>query len=321
MAVYTHVSSEDLQRFLSSFDLGPLLTAKGIAEGVSNSNYLVETASGRFILTLFEARMDPAELPFFIGLIDHLAQQGLPVPGPVADRSGQVLHALCGRPACLIHFVDGVSVSLPTVRHCHAVGVALGQIRKATAGFDGTRPNALGLAGWHHLAAACQGQLDAITQGLEVQVTTALAAARQHWPQQLPRTVIHADLFADNVLFLGDAISGLIDFYFACTDIAAYDLAVGLNAWAFDATGSVHDATHAAALVAGYETVQSLSAAEKAALPVLCAGASLRFLLTRSYDWLNRQADALVTPKDPLPFSRRLAFYTAASPEQCMGRA
>lgn len=311
MAVYTHVTSEQVQAFLSGFELGALTSFKGIAEGVENSNYLVVTTSDRFILTLYEKRVDAAELPFFLGLIDHLAHRGLPVPGPVADRTGALLHRLAGRPACLIHFVDGVSVTQPAAVHCHAVGRALAQIRGAAANYKGTRPNSLGPQGWQRLVRACADRLDDIAPGLEAQVSDALSAIGAAWPDTLAHSVIHADLFPDNVLFLGERISGLIDFYFACTDIAVYDLAIGLNAWAFDASGEHILADNAAAMMAGYQEVIPLSPAEQAALPLLCAGAALRFLLTRSYDWLNRSADALVTPKDPLAYQRRLTHYLA----------
>lgn len=310
MAVYTQVSTEALEAFLHPFPVGALVSAKGIAEGVENSNYLVETDSGRFILTLYEKRVKPEDLPFFLGLMRHLAERDLPVPLPIANTAGETLHQLSGRPACLIEFLTGVSVTAPATGHCRAVGAALARMHKAAADFPMTRANDLSLDGWRRLAAACRTQADDIAPGLRGQIDAALADLGARWPADLPIGAIHADLFPDNVLFLDHTVSGLIDFYFACTDMLAYDLAVCLNAWCFSADGHDYHADLAAALIAGYESVRPLTDAERAALPLLCQGAALRFLLTRAYDWLNTPSGALVTRKDPLAYARRLAFYT-----------
>lgn len=309
MAVYTQVSAEAMAALLAGYDAGTLISAKGIAEGVENSNYLVETTAGRFILTLYEKRVDAGDLPFFLALTDHLAVAGCPVPRAIRDRAGTQIQTVAGRPACLIEFLPGVSLSQPTAAQARAAGVALGEMHRALASFARTRPNTLGPAGWHALAARCGDQLDAIAAGLGARVAAELAFLDAHWPNDLPRAVVHADLFPDNVLMLGDRVTGIIDFYFSCTEIRAWDLAVTLTAWCFSADGADFDPAIDAALRAGYAAAHGLSAREEEALPVLARGACLRFLLTRAWDWLNTPADALVTRKDPLAFLRRLDHY------------
>jgi homoserine kinase type II len=309
MAVYTQVSAEALGVFLTQFDHGELVSAKGIAEGVENSNYLVDTTTGRFILTLYEKRVSADDLPLFMAMLDHLAADGNPVPRALPDRSGALIHELCGRPACLIEFLTGVSVSHPTEAQAFAAGAAMGAMHRSLAGFSQERANTLGPDGWRTLLARCGRDLDAIEPGLYDIVNAAADDVVGAWPRDLPRSVIHADLFPDNVLMLGDRVTGLIDFYFACTDVRAYDLAILHSAWAFDAQGENHDAGVGRALVAGYVDRHTLSDAERAALPVLAQGACLRFLATRAWDWLNTPADALVTRKDPLAYWRRFEAY------------
>jgi homoserine kinase type II len=325
MAVYTQVPAEELARFLELYDVGTLLAAKGIAEGVENSNYLVDTTGAdgkgaRFILTLYEKRVDVADLPFFFALLDHLGERGCLVPRFIHDREGQTLQTLCGRPACLIEFLSGVSVTQPTPAQARSTGVALGQLHRAAESFTGARPNALGPEGWHKLADACGKGLDEIESGLHDYVRRELAFLDAHWPTQLERCVIHADLFPDNVLMRGDEVGGLIDFYFSCTDIRAYDLAVTHGAWAFSPDGAVFDETVSQHLVYGYVASHGLTGEEHEALPVLARGAALRFLLTRAYDWINTPPTALVTRKDPLAYLRRLETYASLPAERLFGR-
>ena len=311
MAVYTPVSADDLTAFLAGYDVGAAVSFKGIAEGVENSNFLLETTRGRFILTLYEKRVDAGDLPWFLALMGHLAAKGLPVPGPVVDARGQVLQVLNGRPACLIEFLPGVSVTEATPEAAREVGAALGQMHRALADFTAPRPNALGPAAWSPLAARCNGRLGEIDAGLPDAVARGLAAAAA-WPAGLPQSTIHADLFPDTVLMLDGRVTGLIDFYFACTDARAYDVAITHAAWCFSADGRQFFPERAAGLMRGYLAEVELSAAERAALPRLAAGAALRFTLTRAYDWLNTPADALVTRKDPMAFARRLTWYLDA---------
>jgi homoserine kinase type II len=320
LAVYTHVSAEEMEALLERYDVGRLVSAKGIAEGVENSNFLVDTDKGRFILTLYEKRVDAGDLPFFLALLDHLADKGRPVPRALKDRGGVQIQTVAGRPACLIEFLTGVSVSHPSPAQAHATGEALGLMHAALRDFASERPNCLGPQGWRDLAARCGTDLDQIAPGLRARVADELAFLDRAWPADLPRAVIHADLFPDNVLMLGDHVTGIIDFYFACTDIRAWDLAVTHAAWCFETDGTGFQPEGAAALISGYDQAFGLSAAERDAFPVLARGAALRFLLTRAWDWLNTPAGALVTRKDPLAFLRRLDFYADAAPATLLGR-
>ncbi len=309
MAVYTTIPAARLADLIAQYDVGELVSAKGIAEGVSNSNWLVETSRGRFILTMYEARVEIADLPFFLGLLDHLAAKGSPVPRTIHDRDGAAFRLVDGKAVALIEFLPGISVDEPTPAQAHAVGGALARIHLDSADFAGQRANTLALRQWHDLLAACgQDGLRSIDPGLPALVDRELLYLTANWPHGLPRAVIHADLFPDNVLLLGDTVSGLIDFYFACNDITAYDLAVTHAAWCFGRNGSFKPAI-ADALLAGYVERRPLSEAEWQALPVLARGAAMRFLATRAYDWLHTAAGALVTRKDPLEFARRLSFY------------
>ena len=315
MAVYTRIGAEAMAALIGHFAVGTLTSAKGIAEGVSNSNWLIETgeadgATRRFILTMFEGRTEVAELPFFLGLLDHLAEAGCPVPRTIHDNSGAAFRLHEGKAVALIEFLPGVSVSQPTAGQAHAVGMALAQVHLAAATFTRTRANTMGPAAWADLLGDCGADgLAAIDAGLPALIASHLPRVTASWPADLPQGVIHADLFPDNVLMLGDEVTGMIDFYFACNDTVAYDLAVTHAAWCFDDAGTRFLPDVSAALLAGYHAVRPLGAAEQAAMPMLAQGAALRFLATRAYDWLNTPADALVTRKDPLAFARRLAFY------------
>ena len=230
MAVYTPVSAADLAAFLADYDVGTAISFKGIAEGVENSNFLVDTTRGRYFLTLYEKRVDAADLPWFLALTTHLASCGLPVPRPIPDAHGVALKSLNSRPACLNEYLSGVSVTDPNAGECRAVGEALGRLHLAGAQFATVRENALGPAAWPPLAARCGGRMAEIAADLPALVDAGLAATAR-WPAGLPRGTIHADLFCDNVLMLDGQVSGLIDFYFACTDLVAYDFAVTHAAW------------------------------------------------------------------------------------------
>ena len=325
MAVYTEVTDDALAAFLAEYDLGTAVAFRGIAEGVENSNFQLRTTSGDFILTLYERRVDPAELPWFIGLMQHLAGQGITCPLPVAGRDGQPLRALAGRPACITTFLPGVWPRRVRPEHCGPVGTALARLHEAGRSYAPVRPNALGPAGWRPLLDRCLPRADQVQPGLARELETALDGILAAWPDSgaLPRGHIHADLFPDNVFFLDGALSGLIDFYFAATDLLAYDIAVCLNAWCFEpaplSTTIQFNVTKARALLRGYTAGRPLSDAERAALPVLCQGAAIRFLLTRLYDWVNTPEGAMVTRKDPLDYLRRLRFFLGATHEHALG--
>ena len=310
MAVYTDVSDEELQQFLAGYNIGSLLAYKGIAEGVENSNYLLHTDNGFFILTLYEKRVAAGDLPFFINLTEHLAARGITCPQPVRSSSGEALGRLVDRPAAIFTFLDGMWIRRPHVIHCGAVGEALAKLHLAGADFTMTRQNALSVEGWRLLADTAGARADTVKHGLSAAIGSELALLEQDWPRDLPQGVIHADLFPDNVFFLSDRLSGLIDFYFACTDSLAYDVAICLNAWCFEPDHS-YNITKGRALLNGYMRARKLSAREIEVLPLLCRGAALRFLLTRLVDWLNVPRGALVKPKDPLEYYRKLRFHQA----------
>lgn len=310
MAVYTQVSAEALGGFLERFDVGELVSAKGIAEGVENSNFLVDTTKGRFILTLYERRVSAEDLPYFMSLLDHLAARGQPVPPAIQDKAGREIHELEGRPACLIKFLPGVSVSRPTPSQAQAAGEAMGRMHAAVADFGGTRPNSMGVDSWQQLFERCGRSLNEIAPNLYDDLGFAIEdVICDWWDQDFEHCAIHADLFPDNVLMLGDTVMGLIDFYFACTDIRVYDLAIMHTAWAFDSAGRRYDPAIGAALMTGYERVFALNDLEKANFGKLASGACIRFTLSRAWDWLNTPADALVTRKDPLGYWRRVPIY------------
>jgi homoserine kinase type II len=310
VAVYTDVGVEELQTFLADYDVGEVLSYKGIAEGVENSNFLLHTTNGYFVLTLYEKRVAAHDLPFFLGLMEHLHARGLTCPQPVRNRSGETLGKLARRPAAVVTFLDGMWVRRPSAAHCAAVGEALARLHLAGADFKMTRKNALSVAGWRHLYESTGELADSVQRDLGRVIASELGHCETCWPRELPQGVIHADLFPDNVFFLGNELSGLIDFYFACTDTLAYDVAICLNAWCFESDHSFN-VTKGRALLQAYGKVRPLHDVERAALPLLARGAALRFLLTRLVDWLNVPPGAMVRPKDPLEYWRRLRFHQA----------
>jgi homoserine kinase type II len=318
MAVYTEVSDEALAAFLGAYSIGRALSCKGIAEGVENSNYLLLTEGGQYVLTLYEKRVDVQELPYFLGLMEHLAAKGLPVPLPVRAADGQALRSLCGRPAAIATFLAGQWPRRIRPLHLAPLGDALARLHLAGADFAIQRPNALGPAGWDPLFRRAEARADEVFSGLGADVRAELDTVLAAWPKDLPRGNIHADLFPDNVFFLDGALSGLIDFYFACTDFLAYDIAVCLNAWCFEPDFGFN-VTKAGAMLSAYTAVRPLQPAERAALPLLCRGAALRFLLTRLYDWLNTPAGALVVRKDPLEYLRKSRFFRAVAEVSALG--
>jgi homoserine kinase type II len=308
MAVYTDVSDEELDAFMASYTVGALTSFKGIAEGVENSNYLVHTESGPYILTLYEKRVKREDLPYFLALMEHLAARGITCPLPVKDRDGLALKELAGRPAALISFLNGLSVRRPNIEHCAGLGQALARFHLAGADFPMHRANSLSLPGWRSLFASIGDGADSVAPGLTEEIEQELAFLEKNWPADLPKGVIHADLFPDNVFFLGDRVSGLIDFYFACNDLLAYDVAICLNAWCFESDASFN-VTKARVLLQAYERERPLSESELLSLPTLARGAALRFLLTRTYDMLNTDANALVKTKNPAEYLRKLRFH------------
>ncbi len=311
MAVFTQINEGQLAEFIAHYDLPEVTGSKGIAAGVQNSNFIVETNNEKFILTIYEdtaTGVNPDDLPYFLGLMQHLAAHGIDCPIPIAQKNGALSGQLAGRSAALVSFLSGRSTVTPKPPQCRAVGAALAELHMAGAGFTMRRENRQGPDNWRRLFEASQARADEASPDLADVISQELTRLEAAWPQDLPTGVIHADLFPDNVFFENGAVSGIIDFYFACHDVLAYDLAILLNAWCFEADVNFN-ITKARALLAGYQSVRPMSAEEIEALPVLAAGAAMRFLTTRLYDWLNRPEDALVVPKNPVDYLRRLRFH------------
>lgn len=318
MAVYTPVTDEDLADFLTGYDIGELTSFSGIAEGVENSNFLVRTTGGTYILTLYEKRVNPDELPFFINLMDHLASKDLSCPRPVPGRDGKTLRSLNDRPAAIVTFLEGVWRRRIQPSCCHALGGAMAEMHLAGLDFGMRRENNLSVSAWRPLLESCDMRAEPIYHGLYNELQTEVGFLEKEWPADLPTGIIHADLFPDNVFFLGDRVSGIIDFYFACTDLLVYDLAICLNAWCFENDGSFN-VTKAMQLIAGYQTHRELSVDERHALPILARGSALRFMLTRLYDWLNHPEGAMVKPKDPMEYLQKLRFHQGVTHPSAYG--
>lgn len=308
MAVYTEVSDTDLTAFAAEYDIGDVLACKGIAEGIENSNFQLTTETGNFILTLYEKRVNPDDLPYFIDLMEHLAAKGIPCPTPLKGKDGKALRTLSQRPACIVTFLAGMWPRRIDAEHCAQLGEGLAMLHAAGEDFAGDRKNSLDVHGWRPLLEQCQGRADEIQPGLTAEMEAELDFLEANWPGDLPSGVIHADLFPDNVFFRDGRLSGFIDFYFACTDTLMYDVAICLNAWCFEADGSLN-VTKARRLINGYKNGREVSDAEIQALPILARGAAMRFLTTRVYDWLNTPADAFVTPKNPNEYIKKLRFH------------
>ena len=318
MAVYTQVPNDVLAGLIASYGLGSITACKGIAEGVENTNYLITTTTGTYILTLYEKRVARDDLPFFLGLMEHLAAAGITCPTPLRDARGVLLREVEGRPAAIVTYLSGISLDDPQPGHCAQLGTALAQLHLAGRDFPIRRENSLSLAGWRTLALRLGARADEIAAGLGRDVANEIAYQAAHWPSGLPEGVIHADLFPNNVFFLGDRLSGLIDFYFACNDLLAYDVAVCLNAWCFT-PGRTLDRAKAEAMLAAYAAVRPLAPAEIVALPDLARAAALRFLLTRAYDWLHTPASALVKRLDPLEYLEKLRHLQGAADARDLG--
>ncbi|WP_182419259.1 homoserine kinase [Bartonella sp. HY038] len=308
MAVYTDISEEQLAGFLNEYDVGTLLSYKGIAEGVENSNFLLRTKAGNFILTIYEKRVDERDLPFFLGLTQHLAQKGILCPQPILRKDGEMVSRLAGKPAALISFLEGMWVRKPTAFHCGKVGAALANLHVAGSDFPIKRKNSLSIDGWHQLWSDVRYRANDMAPDLEKEIDNELVFLEKNWPSDLPSGVIHADLFNDNVFFLDGDLSGIIDFYFACNDAFAYDLAICLNAWCFEADLS-YNLTKGSALLSHYATQRQLSDRERDLLPILARGAALRFFLTRAYDWFFIDDSGLVVKKNPIEYLRKLRFF------------
>lgn len=310
MSVFTSVSIQQLQTWLKDYAIGELIELKGISSGITNTNYFVTTSQNKYVLTLFEHNtLD--ELPYFIDLMSHLASNGIPCPRPITDKAGLSLHVLNGKPAALISCLKGQDVDVPNIKQCSAVGQVLAQMHIVSLSFD-VQPNHLNThnprgADWRIKTAAQVMPLLSEPDQQLLKETIAFQAALD--VSNLPMGVIHADLFRDNVLFDGDEIGGLIDFYYACHDVLAYDLAIAVNDWCVHADGSL-DELRLNAMLSAYQAIRPFNEAERAAWSSLLRVAALRFWLSRLYDQIYPQAGELTHAKDPNHFQRILKLRT-----------
>jgi homoserine kinase type II len=313
MAVYTHLSDEDMDEIAARYGLGAVTSWHGITEGIENSNYLLTTENQKVILTIYEKRLNTDDLPFFLGIKEHLAERGISCPLPLHTLEGHQTFAIYGKTAAVVSFLNGKSTSIIRNSHLTELGCAMAKMHLAAESFTLERRNDLSLSGWKKLIERINNEPEKIDINLKKYISDEYSFLENNWPDNLPSGVIHADLFPDNVFFDDNgALSGIIDFYFACNDIFLYDVAIAMNAWCFEPR---HDfnITKAGLLLKSYHAVRDISAAEREALPILCRGAALRFFLTRAYDWLHPQPGAVVTPKDPKEYLKKLRFHQQVS--------
>ncbi len=309
MAVYTKVSLAEAKIALTAYDLGTITACDEIASGVENSNFFITTQDKRFVMTLYEKRVNEADIPYFLSLMEHLHNKGFPCPEPIADKDGKILQKINNRTAALFSFLPGQSLTPDAVKpnHCGAVATYLAQLHLATADFTSVRPNNLSHHGWMELSDQAAMHADRVRPGMAQRLNMELNYIRNYWNDDVPHGTCHADLFPDNIFFDGDNLCGVIDFYFACTDALAYDLAIAMNAWCFIKGQFLPE--HCKAFLQAYDKVRPLTDEERKALPLFARGAALRFLLTRLVDWVNHDDAALVIPHDPMDFYSILSFH------------
>ncbi len=308
MAVYTQITEDTLKTALAKFDLGALVAFEGIAEGVENTNYRLTTDKGSYVLTLIEKRADPEELPFYTGFMEHLRQRGIPTAAVLQDKEGRGIFTLNGKPALITKFLDGAWPREIYVHHCQQVGEMLAAMHKGGRDFNMKRRNTMAFPAWRSLIHACADRADELEPGLFQLLDAELDYLEKHWPKFLPKGAVHADLFPDNVFFEDEKISGVIDFYFACWDVMAYDLMLAFNPWCFDWKGDL-DPARAKSFLESYNHARPLSKNELKALPLFGRAAAVRIIATRLYDWLNPVEGALVRAKDPLEHVKILRFH------------
>ena len=311
MAVYTKLSEEKLKKFFSKYSLGNLLNYKGIEEGIENTNYFIQTEKGKFILTVYEKRVDEKDLPFFISLMRNLFDNNFPSPEPIINNNGNYISEIAGKKAAVVSFLEGRSKKNLNPSDCFDVGVSTAKLHLITKNLTQKRENKLSVDSWKKIYNKVKKDCSKIHPKLTDVIEKNLLEIEKKWPKNIPSGIIHADLFPDNVFFKNNKLSGIIDYYFSCYDFYSFEIAICLNALCFEGKNEnlSFNVTKAKKFIDGYSTIRKLEKAEKESLKILCQGAALRFLLTRVFDYLNLTEGAIVKIKDPVEYLKRLEFH------------
>jgi len=311
MAVYTKLSADELKDFFFKYDLGKLINHKEIKEGIENTNYFTQTENGKFILTLYEKRVDEKDLPFFISLMKNLFDKNFPCPNPIINKNGNYISEIKNKKAAVISFLNGTAKKILNPNECYQVGIYAAKLHSITKDLTGKRKNKLSVNSWKEIYKKIRNDCSKIHKNLPKIIEKNLTEIENNWPKNIPSGIIHADLFPDNIFFNGNKLSGIIDYYFSCYDYYAFEIAICLNALCFEGQNQnlSFNVTKAKKFIDGYSSIRSLTEEEKKSLKVLCQGAAIRFLLTRVFDYLNLTEGAIVKIKDPVEYLKRLEFH------------
>ena len=309
MAVYTKLEHQEVRQFLEQYNINNFKDYKGITEGVENTNYLIKTSEQDYILTIYEKRVDENDLPFFIKLLSYLSENKFPCPRPIASKNNEKINRIKNKNAALVTFLNGQSKNKITSEECFEIGKITAQLHEITKKFDINRKNNLSIENWESIFEKTIKQKIDLDESIIKKTKNYLNFLKDKWPKNLPQGIIHADLFPDNIFFTNNKVSGIIDFYFACNDFFAYEIAICINSLCFD-NNSTFNMTKAKNLIDGYTSIRTLSEDEKKYLPILSMGAAMRFFLTRLYDFYHTDNKADVKIKDPFEYLKKIEFHS-----------
>ena len=312
MAIYTKLSFKEVSNILKSYSLGNLKNLKGIKEGIEYTNYLLNTTNGKYILTIYEKRVNTKELPFFINLMSHLSSNKIICPKPISNNSGLYIFKIKNKYASISSFVEGKGMLSHSTAACKTIGKNIARLHLATKNIKISRKNNLSINSWVKLNNSIKNKANLKIPGIHLFINKILQKLKKNWPNNIPSGIIHADLFPDNIFFLKNKFSGFIDFYFACNDLLVYDLAICINAICFDKSNKL-DNQKVSAILQGYSTIRKLKKIELEALPNLLIGAAIRFFLTRLHDSIYLQKNAIVKVKDPIEYLNKIKFHNIAT--------
>ena len=309
MAVYTKLDHQEVRQFLEQYNINKFKDYKGITEGVENTNYLIKTLEQDYILTIYEKRVDENDLPFFIKLLSYLSENKFPCPKPIANKNNEKINRIKNKNAALVTFLNGQSKNRITREECFEIGKITAQLHEITKKFNINRKNNLSIENWDSIFEKTIKQKIDLDESIIKKTKNYLNFLKDKWPKNLPQGIIHADLFPDNIFFTNNKVSGIIDFYFACNDFFAYEIAICINSLCFD-NNSTFNMTKAKNLIDGYTSIRTLSEDEKKYLPILSMGAAMRFFLTRLYDFYHTDNKADVKIKDPFEYLKKIEFHS-----------